>query len=186
MAGHPPRGWPPATPAAGSPHRAYRPKGQRWAPEPARPRPQHVGSGPQQPAQWAGSQPGGAPDLRRSSQQWKAPPLGTPFRHPHSEQRRPARAHAVGTVLGPHIRTDRTWDTRVTEPRPPAPEDGRQGEGQRLTPDAPHNGGRPRLRIDALTGEWRNRDAGEGRGSELCEPGGLRHQAGGAPWRAPH
>ena len=36
----------------------------------------------------------------------------------------------------------------------------------------------PRLRIDALTGEWRNGEAGEGRGSEPCEPGGLRHQAG--------
>ena len=44
----------------------------------------------------------------------------------------------------------------------------------------------PRLRINALTGEWRNGEAGEGRGSELCEPGGLRHQAGGASWRAPH
>ena len=44
----------------------------------------------------------------------------------------------------------------------------------------------PRLRIDALTGEWRNGEAGEGWGSELCEPGGLRHQAGGASWRAPH
>ena len=43
-----------------------------------------------------------APDLRRPSQRWKAPPPGTPFRHPHSEQRRPARAHAVGPVLGPH------------------------------------------------------------------------------------
>ena len=38
----------------------------------------------------------------------------------------------------------------------------------------------PRLRTDALTGEWRNGEAGEGRGSEPCEPGGLRHQAGGA------
>ena len=85
---------------------------------------------------------GGAPDLRRPSQRWKAPPPGTPFRHPHSEQHRPARAHAVGLVLGPHARTDRTRDTRVAEPRPPAPEDGRPGEGQRLTPDAPHNGGR--------------------------------------------
>ena len=28
----------------------------------------------------------------------------------------------------------------------------------------------PRLRIDALTGEWRNGEAGEGRGSEPCEP----------------
>ena len=27
---------------------------------------------------------GGAPDLRRPSQWWKAPPPGTPFRHPHS------------------------------------------------------------------------------------------------------
>ena len=31
----------------------------------------------------------------------------------------------------------------------------------------------PRLRIDALTGEWQNGEAGEGRGSEPCEPGGL-------------
>ena len=42
----------------------------------------------------------------------------------------------------------------------------------------------PRLRIDALTGEWRNGEAGEGRGSEPRETGGLRHQAGGASWRA--
>ena len=86
---------------------------------------------------------GTAPDLRRPLQWWKAPPPGTPFRHPHSEQRRPARAHAVEPVLGPHARTDRTRDTRVAEPWLPAPEDGRPGEGQRLTPDAPHNGGRP-------------------------------------------
>ena len=71
------------------------------------------------------------------------PPLGMPFRHLHSEQRRPAWAHAVGTVLGPYARTNRTRDTRVAEPRLPAPEDELPGEGQRLTPDAPHNGGRP-------------------------------------------
>ena len=52
-------------------------------------------------------------------------------------------AHAVGPVLGPHARTDRTRDTRVAEPWPPAAEDGRPGEGQRLTPEVPHNGGRP-------------------------------------------
>ena len=67
---------------------------------------------------------GGAPDLRRPSQWWKAPPLGTPFRHPHSEQRRPARAHAMEPVLGPHARNDRTRKTRVAVPRLPAPEDG--------------------------------------------------------------
>ena len=86
---------------------------------------------------------GRAPDPRRPSQWWKATPRGTPFRHPHSEQRRPARAHAVGPVLGPHARADRTQDTRDVEPCLPAPEDGRLGEGQRLTPGAPHNGGRP-------------------------------------------
>ena len=86
---------------------------------------------------------GTAPELRHPSQRWKAPPPGTPFRHPHSEQRRPARAHAVRLMLGPHARTDRTRSTRVVEPRLPAPEDGRPGEGQGLTPDAPHNGGRP-------------------------------------------
>ena len=48
----------------------------------------------------------------------------------------------MGPLLGPHARTDRTRDTRVAEPWLPAPEDGRPGEGQRLTPDAPHNGGR--------------------------------------------
>ena len=49
----------------------------------------------------------------------------------------------MGPVPGPHARTDRSRDTRVAEPRLPTPEDGRPGEGQRLTPDAPHNGGRP-------------------------------------------
>ena len=49
----------------------------------------------------------------------------------------------MGPLLGPHVRTNRAWDTRVAEPRLPAPEDRRLGEGQRLTPDAPHNGGRP-------------------------------------------
>ena len=85
----------------------------------------------------------GAPNPRRPSQGRKAPPPGTPFRHPDSEQRRPTRAHAVGLVLGPHARANRTRDTQVAEPRLPAPEDERPGEGQRLTPDAPHNGGRP-------------------------------------------
>ena len=86
---------------------------------------------------------GGAPDLRRPSQQRKATPPGTPSRRPPSAQRQPTRAHAVGPVLGPHAQTNRTRDTRVTEPRPPAPEDRRPGEGQRPAPEAPHNGGRP-------------------------------------------
>ena len=55
VAGHAPRGRPPTTPATRSPRRACTPGGQCWAPTPTHPRPQHVGSGPQQPAQWAGS-----------------------------------------------------------------------------------------------------------------------------------
>ena len=110
---------------------------------PHRPRPGHAGRGTL--AARSGGRAAGegtAPDTRRPSQRWKAPPPGTPFRHPHSEQRRPARAHAVGPVLGPHARIDRTRDTRVAEPWLHAPEDERLGEGQRLTPGAPHNGGR--------------------------------------------
>ena len=49
----------------------------------------------------------------------------------------------MGPVLGPHARIDRMRDTQVAEPRLPAPEDGRPGEGKHLTPDAPGNGGRP-------------------------------------------
>ena len=51
----PPWGRPPTTPAAHSPHRACRPRGQCWAPTPTHPRPQQVGGGPQRPAQRAGS-----------------------------------------------------------------------------------------------------------------------------------
>ena len=85
---------------------------------------------------------GTAPDLRRPSQWWKAPPPGDAFPPPPQRATPPAMAHAVGPVLHPHVRTDRTQDTRVAEPWLPAPEDGRPGDGQRLTPDAPHNGGR--------------------------------------------
>ena len=79
----PPPSPPPSTrtprtrPAAHSPHRACRPRGHSRAPTPARPRPQHVDSG-----RAVGG--GGAPDPRRPSQQWRAPPPGTPFRHPHN------------------------------------------------------------------------------------------------------
>ena len=103
-------------------------------------------SGPDSPPSGRAVGGGTVPDLSRPSQWWKAAPPGTPFCRPHSEQRRPARAHAVRPVLGPHARTDRTRDTRVAEPWPPAPEDRRLGEGQRLTPDAPHSGDRPNPR----------------------------------------
>ena len=79
------------------------------------------------PPSWRAVGGGTAPDLRRPSQWWKAPPPGTPFPHPHSEQRRPARAHAVGPVLGLHARTDHTRDTWVAEPRHPLQRTGGRG-----------------------------------------------------------
>ena len=113
------------------------------SPRPHQPHPGHTGRGTLA-ARSRGRATGGgtAPDTSRPPQWWKAPPPGTPFRQPHSEQRRPAGPHAVGPLLGPHARTDRTRDTRDAEPWLPAPEDGRPGEGQRLTPGAPHNGGK--------------------------------------------
>ena len=122
------------------------------SPRPHRPHPGHTGRGtPAARSRGRAAGGGTAPDTRRPSQWWKAPPPGTPFRHIHSEQRRPARPLAVGPVLGPHARTDRTRDTRDAEPWLPAPEEGRPGEGQRLTPGAPHNGGEhpPRRRPSA-------------------------------------
>ena len=114
------------------------------SPRPHRPHPGHTGRGTLAACSIGRAAGGGtAPDTRRPSQWWKAPSPGTSFRRPHSKQRRPARAHAVEPVLGPHARTDRTRDTRVAKPRPPAPDGGRLGEGQRLTTDAPHNAGRP-------------------------------------------
>ena len=144
MEGTPPGDAPPPPPQRATPAR----KGARCgagagSTRPHRPHPGHTGRGTLA-ARSGGRAAGGgtAPDTKRPSQRWKAPPPGTPFCHPHSEQRRPARAHAVGPVLGPHARIDRTRDTRVAEPWLHPPEDERPGEGQRLTPGAPQNGGR--------------------------------------------
>ena len=46
--------WQATSPAARSPHRACKPRGQCWAPTPAHPRSQHVGGGPRQPGRRAG------------------------------------------------------------------------------------------------------------------------------------
>ena len=143
VAGHPPRGWPPPPPRHAAPTGHAGQGDSVGPPHPhVRARSTRV-TDPNNPPSGRAVGGGGAPDLRRSSCRWRATPAGTPCRQSHSEQRRPARAHAVGLVLGHHARTDRNRDTRVAEPRLPTPEDGRPGGGQRLTPDAPHNGGRP-------------------------------------------
>ena len=77
-------GRPPTTPATRSPHRACRPGGQFWAPHPhARAHNTWVADLNSPPSGRAVGG-GGAPDLRRPSQQWKATPPETPFRYPHN------------------------------------------------------------------------------------------------------
>ena len=131
MAGHLPRGRPPTTPAACSvfgPHtHTPAPTARGWRTPTARPVGGQLGEGQRLTSD--------APHNDR-----RHPARGRPSATPTASN---ARAHAVGPVLGPHARTDRTRDTQIAEPWLPAPEDGRPGEGQRLTPDAPHNGGRP-------------------------------------------
>ena len=103
MEGTPPGDAPPPPPQRATPAR----KGARCgagagSTRPHRPPPGHAGRGTLAARSGRRVAGGGtAPDTRRPSRRWKAPPPGTPFRHPHSEQRRPARAHAVGPVLGP-------------------------------------------------------------------------------------
>ena len=106
---NPPRGRPPTTPAARSPHRACGPRGQCWAPTHTCPRPQHVGGGPQQPAQWPGS--------RGRGSAWPQMPLttveGTPPRG------RPS-VTPIASNAGPrgHTLWGRCW---VITPAPTAP-----------------------------------------------------------------
>ena len=92
-------------------------------------------------AQAAGE--GGAPDLRRPSQRQKAPPPGDALPQP-PQRATPAHkgARCEAGAGSPRRHQPHPGHTgRGT--RLPAPEDGRPGKGQRLTPDTPHNGGRP-------------------------------------------
>ena len=68
VAGHPPRGGPPTTHAACSPHRACKPGGQCWAPAPAHRAHSTWMADPDSPASGLAVGGGGAPDLRRPSQ----------------------------------------------------------------------------------------------------------------------
>ena len=86
---------------------------------------------------------GGAPDLRRPSQRRKAPPPGDALPPPPQRAtpaRKGARCGAGAGSPSPHQshpgHTGR--GTPAARPRERA-----AGEGQRRTPDAPHNGGRP-------------------------------------------
>ena len=111
------------------------------SPRPHRPHPGHTGRGTLA-ARSRGRAAGGgtAPDTRRPSQRWQATPPGDGPPPPRGTQP-PQGMQAKGTVLGPHTHTTaptaRGWRTPTARPM-----GGQSGEGQRLTSDAPYNGGR--------------------------------------------
>ena len=112
------------------------------SPRPHRPHPGHTGRGTLAARSRERAAGGGtAPDTRRPSQQWQATPQKErPPHHPRGTQP-PQGMQAKGTVLGPHTQTPaptaRGWRTPTARPV-----GGQLEEGQRLTSDAPDNGGR--------------------------------------------
>ena len=201
VAGHPPRGRPITTPAARSPHRACKPRGQCWAPKAAHPRPQHVGSGP--PAvRPEGGQPGegehltsDAPhDGERHPPRGRLPPppqRATPARKgarfgPGAGSPRPHQPHPAHTVRG----------TPAARPRGraagggTAPDTRRPSQRRQASP--PWDGPLPTLRHAAPTGRASQGDsAGPPSPHERAHstwvadpdspPGGQAVGGGGAP-----
>ena len=114
------------------------------------PHPEHTGRGTPaaRPRGWAVGG-GTAPDTRRPSQRWQATPPRTAPRHLSGTQP-PQGMQAKGAVMGPHNQTPAPtacgWRTPTARPV-----GGQLGEGERLTSDAPRNGGRhpPRGRPSA-------------------------------------
>ena len=142
MAGSPPGDALPPSPRAATPAcKCARCGAGAGSPRPHRPHPGQTGRGTlaaRSRGRAAGE--GTAPDTRRPSQRWQAtPPLGRPPHHPRGTQP-PQGMQAKGTVLGPHTHTPaptaRGWRTPTAHPV-----GGQSGEGQRLTSDAPQNGG---------------------------------------------
>ena len=110
------------------------------SPRPHRPQQGHTGrSTPAAHPRGRAAGEGTAPDTRRPSQRWQATPPGTAPYHLRGTQP-PQGMQAKGTVLGPYTHTPtptaRGWRTPTARPL-----GGQSGEGQRLTSDAPHNGG---------------------------------------------
>ena len=140
--GTPPGDAPPPPPQRATPARKNAPCGAgAGSPRPHRPHPGHTDRRTLA-ARSRGRAAGGgtAPDTRRPSQWWQASPPGNgpppPPRHAA-----PTGGAGQGDSVGPphpHTRANSTrWRTPTARPV-----GGQSGKGQRLTSDAPHNGGR--------------------------------------------
>ena len=106
----PPRGQPPATPAARDTTQGTHTKGPIPRPHTPTTRAQKKwATGPSYPPKVRTAGRGRLPDTRHSSQKREAAPPRTYSRHPHSAQRQLTRAHAVEPLLRlrPHARTNR-------------------------------------------------------------------------------
>ena len=178
-------GRPPTTSAARSLHRACRPRGQCRARTPTGPRPQHVGSGP---------------SSRNAQTTWNGVPASEGRGHPDATVRHTQRG-TRGAGWGKRERHNTRYRPEAPEPAASAAHTRtghctRQGSSGALrhapTPRlgslrASPRGKRPqpRLRIDALTGEWRNGEAGGGRGSVNPGDSATRQEVhlGGPPTR---
>ena len=111
------------------------------SPRPHPPHPGHTGGGtPAARSRGRAAGGGTAPDNRRPSQRWQASPPGD-SPPPPPRHAAPTGHAGQGNSVGPphpHSRAHSTW---VADPNSP-PSGRAVGEGQRLTLDAPHNGGR--------------------------------------------
>ena len=140
--GTPPRGRPSATPTASNAGPQGRTLwGRCWVPTPAPTAARDTGRRtPAARSRGRAAGGGTAPDTRRPTQRWQANPPETTPHHPSGTQP-PQGMQAKRTLLGPHTHTPaptaRGWRTPTARPV-----GGQSGEGQRLTSDAPHNGGR--------------------------------------------
>ena len=123
-------GRPPTTPAARSPSQGIQDKGgSAGLPHPGTRAHSMWVADPDSPPTGRAAGGGGATEFRRPSQRRKAPPPGTPPRQPHSAQRRLARAHAVGPVLGPLTHTNRSREPWTGPRNPGCPPQGTGGRG---------------------------------------------------------
>ena len=143
MAGHPPPGTAPHHPRGTQPPQGMQAKGTVLGPHTHTPAPTARGWWTPTARPMGGPSGEGqrlTPDAPHNG--GRHPPRGRPSATPTASNAGPQGRTLWGRCWVPTPAPTATGDTRDAEPWPPAPEDGRPGEGQRLTPGAPHNSGK--------------------------------------------